>query len=102
MCFEIIENYCFRPTLKVLTRIRHEFGIQWKHVGYILGLDHSTLQTIEIDNHDVDKRTTKMLKTWIERDIKSCYCKLITAMTEEELRNKAEILKEQIKSSKFL
>ena len=63
-----------------------------------MGLDHSTLQTIEInDRDDVDEQAFRMLQTWIERDTESCYCKLITAMTEEELRNKVEILKKKIK-----
>ena len=77
-----------------------EFGSQWKHVGYILGFEHSVLKTIELNSQEVEKRTFRMLEEWIQRDVKSCYCKLISAMHEEGLSRGVEILKQNIKSSK--
>jgi len=83
-----------------LSSIRWEFGTKWKHVGYTLWLKHSVLENIEIDYHKADERAFTMLKEWIERDAKSCYCKLISAMYREGLVRGIEILKKMIKSSK--
>ena len=79
-----------------------EFGSQWKHVGYNLGLEHSILKTIELNSQEVEKHAFRMLEEWIQRDVKSCYCKLISAMHEEGLSRGVEILKQNIKSSKVI
>ena len=77
-----------------------EFGLQWKHIGYILGLEHSVLKTVELNSQEVEKRAFRMLEEWKQRDVKPCYCKLISAMHEEGLSRGVEILKQNIKSSK--
>ena len=77
-----------------------EFGSQWKHVGYILGLEHSVLKAIELSSQEVVKHAFGMLEEWMQRDVKPCYCKLISAMHEEGLNRGVEILKQNIKSSK--
>ena len=83
-----------------MSSIRWEFGTQWKHVGYALGLEHSVLECIELNDHKTEERAFRMLNEWIQRDAKSCYCKLISAMYQEGLVEGVEILKRKIKSSK--
>ena len=94
----ILGGYCFRPNHRILSSLRKEFGTKWKHVGYILGLDHSSLTNIEINSHEIEERAFKMLVEWLERDVESCYCKLISAMNEEGLCEKVDILKHKIKN----
>ena len=56
---------------------------------------------IELNNHDFEEQTFKMLCEWMKRDATSCYCKLISAMNEQGLSRGVAILKEKIKPSKF-
>ena len=79
-----------------------EFGARWKHIGYILELDPNVIDHIELNLQEVEERAFKMLVEWIQRDVKSCYCKLISAMSEEGLHKGIEKLKFKIKSSKKL
>ena len=97
----ITGEYCFPPKYQILSKIRKEFGSHWKHVGYNLGLEHSVLNVIELNSQDVEQRTFKMLEEWMQTNVKTCYCKLISAMLEEDLCQAVEILKQNIKSSKF-
>ena len=104
ICYVIVYitgEYCFPPKYQTLSRIRKEFGSHWKHVGYNLGLQHSVLNIIELNSQDVEQRTFRMLEEWMQRNVKTCYCKLISAMLEEGLCQGVEILKQNIKSSKF-
>ena len=84
-----------------MSSIRREFGTKWKHVGYVLGLDHSVLTNIELNLHEVEEQAFKMLDEWIQRSADSCYCKLISAMNEEGLCKNVEILKHKIKLNNF-
>ena len=79
-----------------------EFGSQWEHVGYILGLEHSLLKTIELNSQKVEKCAFRMLEEWMQQNVKPCYCKLISAMHEEGLNQGVEILRKNIESSEFL
>ena len=84
----------------MLSSIRWEFGARWKHVGYILELQHHVIEHIELNKQEVQERSFQMLVEWIQRDAKSCYCKLISAMTKERLHEGVKNLKYKIKSSK--
>ena len=95
-----IEDYCLEPQHRVLLSIRGKFGAKWKYVGYILGLEHDVIDNIELNSPAMEERCFRMLAEWIQRDVKSCYCKLISAMAEEHLDRGIEILKCKIKSSK--
>ena len=86
----------------MLSGIRLEFGTQWKYVGYNLELEENVIDHIELNSRTVGDQSFQMLVEWIRRDIKSCYCKLIAAMTEEGLHKGIEKLKYKIKSSKIL
>ena len=86
----------------MLSGIRLEFGTQWKYVGYNLELEANVIEHIELNSRTVGDQSFQMLVEWIQRDIKSCYCKLISAMTEEGLHRGIEKLKYKIKSSKIL
>ena len=85
----------------MLSGIRLEFGTRWKHVGYILELEPNVIDHIELNLREVEERCFRMLVEWIQRDVNSCYCKLISAMAEEHLDKGIEILKCKIKSSKI-
>ena len=98
----ITEDYCFQPHHRVLSGIRLEFGTKWKYIGYNLDLTHDIIDYIELSTPTVEDRSFRMLIEWIQRDVKSCYCKLISVMTEEGLYEGVENLKYRIKSSKFL
>ena len=86
----------------MLSGIRLEFGTQWKYVGYNLELEANVIEHIELNSRTVGDQSFQMLVEWIRRDVKSCYCKLISAMTEEGLHRGIEKLKYKIKSSKLL
>ena len=86
----------------MLSGIRLEFGTQWKYVGYNLELEENVIEHIELNSRTVEDQSFQMLVEWIRRDVKSCYCKLIAAMTEEGLHKGIEKLKYKIKSSKIL
>ena len=64
-------------------------------------LDPNVIDHIELNLQEVQERSFRMLVEWIQRDAKSCYCKLISAMTEEHLDKGIEILKCKIKSDKY-
>ena len=83
----------------MLTGIRLEFGTQWKYVGYNLELEQNVIEHIEFNSRTVEDQSFKMLTEWIRRDVKPCYCKLISAMTEEGLHKGIEKLKHKIKSN---
>ena len=83
----------------MLSSIRWEFGARWKHVGYILELQHHVIEHIELNKQEVQERSFQMLVEWIQRDVKSCYCTLISAMTKERLHEGIKNLKCKIKSS---
>ena len=85
----------------MLSGIRLEFGTQWKYVGYNLELEENVIDHIELNSRTVEDQSFQMLVEWIRRDVKSCYCKLIAAMTEEGLHKGIEKLKYKIKSSKI-
>ena len=76
----------------MLSSIRLEFGTQWKYVGYNLELEENVIKHIELNLRTVEDRSFQMLVEWIQRDVKSCYCKLIAAMTEEGLHKGIEKL----------
>ena len=67
-----------------------------------MGLEHNVIELIKLNLQEVEERSFRMLVEWIQRDVKSCYCKLISAMAEEHLDRGIEILKHKIKSSKVL
>ena len=81
--------------------MRREFGHEWKHVGYSLGLEHTLLKTIESNVHNIEEQAFNMLSYWIQRDIESCYCKLITAMKKENLNSGIEHLKYWIRAGSY-
>ena len=102
-CIQLItEDYCFQPQHRVLSSIKLEFGTKWKYVGYNLELDHNVIDHIKLNFQTVEDQSFQILVEWIQRDVKSCYCKLISAMTEEGLHKGVEKLKCKIKSSKIL
>ena len=86
----------------MLSRIRKEFGKDWKYVGLGLNLDNSVLNMIELNDQDFEERTFNMLCEWMKRDKTPCYCKLISAMNEQGLGSGVANLKENIKPSNFL
>ena len=100
-CIYILECYCYQPEHRILSSVRKEFGIQWIHVGYFLGLEHSVLKVIEQNIHEVEEQAFQMLNEWVQRDLKSCYCRLISAMDKQGLGRGVEVLKRSIKSSKI-
>ena len=77
-----------------------EFGAQWIHVGYSLGLEYSVLNIIELNSHEFEERAYRMLTGWMQRELHPCYCMLISAMECEGLKRGVEVLKFKIKSSK--
>ena len=85
----------------VLSSIRKEFGLDWKHVGLALKLDKSVLDNIELDSPHHAERAFNMLSEWLKKDTTSCYCKLISAMSEQGLDSAVNVLKEKIKSSRL-
>ena len=93
-------GYCVQPKIQILSHIRAKIGSHWKHIGYTLGLEECALDNIEKDFRTVSEQAFNMLKMWIQKDTKSCYCKLISAMHEEGLSKEVETLKEKIKTSK--
>ena len=100
-CIYILECYCYQPEHRILSSVRKEFGTQWIHVGYILGLEHSVLKVIGQNIHEVEEQAFQMLNEWVQRDLKSCYCRLISAMDKQGLGRGVEVLKRSIKSSKI-
>ena len=99
-CMLFLEGCCYRPDYAVLSSIRKIFGVNWKHVGYFLGLNHCIINNIEKNFDEVEERSFNMLIKWKQFDIKSCYCKLIAALEADDLFNDAEILKSTITTSK--
>ena len=83
----------------MLSRIRKEFGKDWKHVGFSLGFNSSQINIIELNQRDFDDRAFKMLTDWKQGNAKACYCVLISAMTAEGLSGGVEILKQEINPS---
>ena len=67
----------------MLSSIRREFVKQWKYVGHALEIDHSVLNTIELNSHNFKDRAFEMLDDGIEKNAVACYCKLISAMNDE-------------------
>lgn len=94
-----IDIYHRTPEFRVLICIKKKLGKKWKYVGIHLGLDDDVITTIEINNNDVEDQTFKMFQEWLHKDVSSCYCKLISALKEENLDSAAEILKSKIKLS---
>ena len=82
-----------------MSSIRTELGSQWRQVGYTLGLQDSSLNSIELDYPEVGEQAFNMLKMWTEKDVEACYCKLISAMNGEGLVKEIETLKEKIEAS---
>ena len=82
----------------MLKRIRGKLGIQWKYVGYSLNLAREVITNIETNVKGVEEQTFKMFEKWMDQDVSSCYCKLISAMEEEELGTVVESLKDLIKT----
>ena len=80
--------------------IKHQKG-DWKHVGLSLKLDQATLKNIELDSQHHAERAFNMLSEWLKRDTTSCYCKLISAMSEQGLESGVKVLKEKIKLSRL-
>lgn len=99
--FNFLGDYCSQPEYRIMSYIRRELGTKWKHIGYTLGLEHSVLNCIEHNNHQVEERSFNMLEEWMQRDVEACYCKLISAMERESLCSGAEALKSKIKPSNF-
>ena len=99
---DYIGEFCFQPEYPVLSSIRWKFGARWKHVGYILELEHHVIEHIELNIQEIQERSFQMLVEWKQRDVKSCYCKLISAMSKEHLQEGITSLKCKIKSSKIL
>ena len=85
----------------MLSSIRREFGLDWKHVGLALKLDESVLNIIELDSQHHAERAFNMLSEWLKRNTTSCYCKLISAMSGQGLESGVKVLKEKIKSSRL-
>ena len=83
----------------MLSGIRNEFHEKWSHVGLILGLDNNTLENIDANTQLVQEKAFTMLKTWLKYDTESCYCKLISALTQEKLNSTAEKLKKDIEKT---
>lgn len=92
---------CAKPDHEVLSKIRKCFNAEWKYVGLALNLEHNLLETIESNHQKIDDRSFQMLVEWMKRDKKPCYCKLISAMEEEELQSAVHDLKQKIKSSEY-
>ena len=59
------------------------------------------LKTIEFNIHEVEEQAFQMLIEWVQRDLKSCYCRLISAMDKQDLRRGIDALKKNVKSSKI-
>ena len=85
----------------MLASIRTELGSRWRYVGYALELENSALDNIKSNFHKVEDQAFEMLKYWIQTDVESCYCKLISAMNEEGLVKGIEILKGRIQTSEY-
>ena len=90
--------YHHRPDFRVLQRIRGKLDRKWKYVGHNLKLAHEVIANIERNVEEVDEQTFKMFEKWMEQDVSSCYCKLISAMEEENLGAAVESLKDLIKT----
>ena len=85
----------------MLSSIKTLFGHKWKYVGLHLNLNYDdVLRNIERDVKEVADQTFRMFQEWLDRDVSSCYCKLIFAMKNEGLDSAAEILKNKIKLTK--
>ena len=65
-----------------------------------MDLDHALLETIKCNNPNVEDQAFEMLCAWLQRNVQSCYCKLICAMEEEHLSPGVQKLKEKIISGK--
>ena len=96
-----IGEYCVTPECRVLKSIRREFGDNWKYVGYELHLEDSVIDTIGLDEKRVEDQAFKMLRNWIQCDVKPCYCKLIAAMETESLNSGVTCLKKWIKRGRY-
>ena len=103
LCINIktLGDYCSKPQHKVASSVRKRFGKDWKHVGLALGLDYSEIENIELNKHDNDDRAFQMLEIWIQRNVNACYCKLISAMSDQGLEDGVQVLKQKVKPSKF-
>ena len=97
--YYILEDYCYQPEHRVLSSIRREIGAQWIHIGYNLGLERSVLKIIEQNVHEVEEQAFQMLNEWLQRDLESCYCRLISAMYKQGLGRGVDVFKKNIKSS---
>ena len=95
---DITGDYCISPKYWVLSSIRRKFGTKWEGVGAQLDLESEVLDSIGINVSKVEEQAFTMLAKWMEKDDKSCYCKLINAMNEEHLGDAVKALKEKIKS----
>ena len=95
-------HYCYQSDYQVLSSVRREFGKQWKHIGYALGLNHCVHKNIEHNLHKVEEQTFRMFEEWIQRHVDCCYCKLISAMNDEGLCDAVTVLKLKIELSEFL
>jgi len=86
----------------VLLKVKKEIGGEWKSIGYYLGFTPDEIYCIEENSQTVEKRAFNMLEKWFLKDTNACYCKLITAMTEESLISGVEVLKQNIEKCKCL
>lgn len=66
---------------------------KWKFVGYSLQLNYDVIEKIEERNHSIEDLTFAMLVQWMQTDPEPCYCKLISALSEQGLMNAIESLK---------
>ena len=88
-----------KPTLKLLNRhIKNDIAAKWRDLGIEL-LDeeqHSKLDNIERNNHEVEDCCTELFKFWLEVDTYASWNELIKALNNIDKKSLAEKIKREI------
>ena len=89
-----------KPTLRLLSRIKHHFAVHWRDIGYeLLTATPDDVQLIDSEhtNKTEDQKCFNMLKRWVEVDANASYSKLIEALHVYNLDNAVKQIIDEIK-----
>ena len=75
---------------ELLTHCTDNWSTEWESIGIKLGLSPQKLQVISVNRHyRVNDCCREMLIQWMKSVPNTCYCKLVTALYELNLKEAA-------------
>ena len=82
----------------MLSKFKTHLHQDWLYIGFSLGISQLQLNTINKGQVRSQDKCFSMLEKWLQLDSSACYCKLISAVADEQNLEVAEYIKTSVEA----